>query len=159
MTTKRKIAVVELLLFIGILAWVFWPRSFEKAMDYDFSWDQVTQVTATMEAGGETAEVTLTPGEAEFEEFQAILDEQKFLIAGIGESGTERDNKLGCETTLFFDTEGTDYTVFFCGDQMMDFACTAAEKGRTLQSVEGLPFQERLLAFLLNVELSEEPAA
>ena len=39
------------------------------------------------------------------------------------------------------------------------FACTAAEKGRTLQSVEGLPFQERLLAFLWNVELSEEPAA
>ena len=29
MTTKRKIAVVELLIFIGVLAWVFWPRSFE----------------------------------------------------------------------------------------------------------------------------------
>ncbi len=153
MTTKRKIAVVELLIFIGVLAWIFWPRSFEKAMDYEFSWDQVTQVTATMEAAGETAEVTLTPGTAEFEDFQAILDEQKFLIAGIGETDTVRDNKLGCETTLFFDTEGTDYTVFFCGDQMMDFDCTAAEKGRTLQSVEGLPFQERLLAFLLNVEV------
>lgn len=159
MTTKRKIAVVELLLFIGILAWVFWPRSFEKAMDYDFSWDQVTQVTATMEAGGETAEVTLTPGEAEFEEFQAILDEQKFLIAGIGETDTVRENKLGCVTTLFFETEKADHTIVFSGDQMMDFACTAAEKGRTLQSVEGLPFQERLLAFLWNVELSEEPAA
>ena len=154
MTTKHKIAVVELLIFIGVLAWIFWPRSFEKAMDYDFSWDQVTQVTATMEAAGETAEVTLTPGTNQFEDFQAILDEQKFLIAGIGETDTVRDNKLGCETTLFFDTEGTDYTVFFCGDQMMDFACTAAEKGRTLQSVEGLPFQERLLAFLLNVEVT-----
>ena len=154
MTTKHKIAVVELLIFIGVLAWIFWPRSFEKAMDYDFSWDQVTQVTATMEAAGETAEVTLTPGTNQFEDFQAILDEQKFLIAGIGETDTVRDNKLGCETTLFFDTEGTDYTVFFCGDQMMDFACTADEEGRTLQSVEGLPFQERLLAFLLNVEVT-----
>lgn len=152
MTTKRKIAVVELLIFIGVLAWIFWPRTFEKAMDYDFSWEQVTQVTATMEASGETAEVTLTPGTTEFEDFQAILDEQKFLIAGIGETDTVRDNKLGCETVLFFDTEGTDYTIYFCGDQMMDFNCTAAEKGRTLQSVEGLPFQERLLAFLLNVE-------
>ena len=33
MTTKRKIAVVELLIFIGVLAWIFWPRSFEKAME------------------------------------------------------------------------------------------------------------------------------
>lgn len=154
MTTKHKIAVVELLIFIGVLAWIFWPRSFERAMDYDFQWEQVTQVTATMEAAGVSEEVTLTPGTNQFEEFQAILDEQKFLIAGIGETDTVRDNKLGCETTLFFDTEGTDYTVFFCGDQMMDFDCTAAEKGRTLQSVEGLPFQERLLAFLLNVEVT-----
>ena len=154
MTTKHKIAVVELLIFIGVLAWIFWPRSFERAMDYEFSWDQVTQVTAAMEAGGETGEVTLTPGTQAFADFQTILDEQKFLIAGIGETDTVRDNKLNCETTLFFDTEGTDYTVFFCGDQMMDFACTAAEKGRTLQSVEGLPFQERLLAFLLNVEVT-----
>lgn len=154
MTTKHKIAVVELLIFIGVLAWIFWPRSFERAMDYDFQWEQVTQVTATMEASGVSQEVTLTPGTNQFEEFQAILDEQKFLIAGIGETDTVRDNKLGCETTLFFDTEETDYTVFFCGDQMMDFACTAAEKGRTLQSVEGLPFQERLLAFLLNVEVT-----
>ena len=153
MTTKHKIAVVELLIFIGVLAWIFWPRSFERAMDYDFQWEQVTQVTATMEASGVSEEVTLTPGTNQFEDFQAILDEQKFLIAGIGETDTVRDNKLGCETTLFFDTEGTDYTVFFCGDQMMDFDCTAAEKGRTLQSVEGLPFQERLLAFLLNVEV------
>ena len=152
MTTKRKIAVVELLIFIGVLAWIFWPRSFEKAMDYEFSWDQVTQVTATMEAADVSKEVTLTPGEKEFEEFPAILDEQKFLIAGIGETDTVRENKLGCETTLFFDTEEAGYTVTFCGDQMMDFDCTAAEKGRTLQSVEGLPFQERLLAFLLNVE-------
>ena len=154
MTTKHKIAVVELLIFIGVLAWIFWPRSFERAMDYDFQWEQVTQVTATMEAAGVSEEVTLTPGTNQFEEFQAILDEQKFLIAGIGETDTVRDNKLGCETTLFLDTEDTDYTVFFCGDQMMDFDCTAAEKGRTLQSVEGLPFQERLLAFLLNVEVT-----
>lgn len=154
MTTKHKIAVVELLIFIGVLAWIFWPRSFERAMDYDFQWEQVTQVTATMEASGVSQEVTLIPGTNQFEDFQAILDEQKFLIAGIGETDTVRDNKLGCETTLFFDTEGTDYTVFFCGDQMMDFDCTAAEKGRTLQSVEGLPFQERLLAFLLNVEVT-----
>lgn len=154
MTTKHKIAVVELLIFIGVLAWIFWPRSFERAMDYDFQWEQVTQVTATMEAAGVSQEVTLTPGTNQFEDFRAILDEQKFLIAGIGETDTVRDNKLGCETTLFFDTEETDYTVFFCGDQMMDFDCTAAEKGRTLQSVEGLPFQERLLAFLLNVEVT-----
>ena len=154
MTTKHKIAVVELLIFIGVLAWIFWPRSVERAMDYDFQWEQVTQVTATMEAAGVSEEVTLTPGTNQFEDFQAILDEQKFLIAGIGETDTVRDNKLGCETTLFFDTEETDYTVFFCGDQMMDFDCTAAEKGRTLQSVEGLPFQERLLAFLLNVEVT-----
>ena len=154
MTTKHKIAVVELLIFIGVLAWIFWPRSFERAMDYDFQWEQVTQVTATMEAAGVSEEVTLTPGTNQFEEFQAILDEQKFLIAGIGETDTVRDNKLGCETTLFFDPEETAYTVFFCGDQMMEFDCTAAEKGRTLQSVEGLPFQERLLAFLLNVEVT-----
>ena len=92
MTTKHKIAVVELLIFIGVLAWIFWPRSFERAMDYEFSWDQVTQVTATMEAAGVSEEVTLIPGTAEFEDFQAILDEQKFLIAGIGETDTVRDN-------------------------------------------------------------------
>ena len=117
MTTKHKIAVVELLIFIGVLAWIFWPRSFERAMDYDFQWEQVTQVTATMEAAGVSEEVTLTPGTNQFEEFQAILDEQKFLIAGTGETDTVRDNKLGGETTRFFDTEETDYTVFFCGDQ------------------------------------------
>lgn len=150
--TKRKIAVVELLIFIGVLAWIFCPRSFESAMGYDFDPDQVTQVTATMEAGSETKKVTLTPGTQAFEEFMALMESQKYLIAGIGETGTERENKLGCETVLFFDTQETDYTIFFCGDQMMDFNATAAEKSRTLQTLEGLPFQERLLAFLLNVE-------
>ena len=47
---------------------------------------------------------------------------------------------------------GKDRPIVHMGCQKL-LVDTAAEKGRTLQSVEGLPFQERLLAFLLNVEV------
>ena len=80
LSLKHKIALVELVVFVAIVIWFLGPRSLDRTIG-DFDPAAVTEVQAQLTAfnGQEGRAVTLSQGEAAFDQLLTLLESKKYI--------------------------------------------------------------------------------
>lgn len=146
-STKHKIAIVEIFIVIVLVLWLFFPKSFQNAMDYGFDPQQVTAVTAVL-SGDEEITVEMDPTAPAFEELMALLESKRYMAQGDG--GQSREIKLAYTVYLSFMQGSDSYGLTFTGDDLMDFTGGPNADCRAFRPTEGLPLQQEVLDLLLD---------
>ena len=90
LSTKHKIALVEIVIVILLAVWIFSPKSFQSAMGYDFDPAQVTAVTAVL-SGDQEIHVDLDEADPAIGELMTLLESSRYRpqgdFRGSGEEG------------------------------------------------------------------------
>lgn len=152
LSTKHKIAIVELVIVILLAVWIFSPRSFQSAMGYDFDPAQVTAVTAAL-SGDEEITVDLDEGDPALDELMTLLESSRYRPQGDG--GQPQAQGLDYRVTLNLRQGAKVYTITFSGGEQMDFRGSGEEGIRAFRPTEGLPFQQEMLDLLLEQAQTE----
>lgn len=146
LSTKHKIALVEIVIVILLAVWIFSPKSFQSAMGYDFDPAQVTAVTAVL-SGDQEIHVDLDEADPAIGELMTLLESSRYRPQGDG--GQPQERGLDYRVTLFLRQESKVYTITFSGGDQMDFRGSGEEGIRAFRPTEGLPFQQEILDLLL----------
>lgn len=154
LSLKHKIALVELVVFVAIVIWFLGPRSLDRTIG-DFDPAAVTEVQAQLTAfnGQEGRAVTLSQGEAAFDQLLTLLESKRYIPYYLDQDA-QRSVTLGYRVDLTFSQGEASYTLSLTGDRAIVMGGDGGT--RTYQVTDSDAFQQSVLDFLLEQEYTKE---
>ncbi|MCF0123845.1 MAG: hypothetical protein HUJ67_07000 [Ruminiclostridium sp.] len=148
LSTKHKVALVEIVIVVALALWLFLPKSFERAMNYDFDPAQVTEVEATLapRETGEALTIVIDPKTEAYDQLMDLLESKRYMAQGDG--GQDRGLTLDYGVVIEF-RQGMDrFELAFTGAEQMDFT-GGGDDVRAYRTSGSQAFQQEVLTFLL----------
>lgn len=143
---KRKIAVVELIVMVALVAWAIFPRPLERAMGGDFDPAQLTAVQVVLRNGDEKREAAFTPGTTDCDIVMGLLTAHKYIPLYLENNAI--GYSLDWKVDILFQQGEDTYSLTFTGDDVTEMT-NNQDRTRSFRTSVGVTFQQDVVNALV----------